>query len=43
MGFDYKKAHKAVEEVAKSSDIMNMKDDEREKEIFKRAIVLLST
>ena len=43
MGFEYKKALKAVEEVAKNSDIMNMKDDEREKEIFKRAIVLLST
>ena len=43
MGFEYKKALKAVEEVAKDSDIMNMKDDEREKEIFKRAIVLLST
>ena len=43
MGFEYKKALKAVEEVAKSSDIMNMKEDEREKEIFKRAIVLLST
>lgn len=43
MGFEYRKALKAVEEVAKSSDIMNMKDDEREKEIFKRAIVLLST
>ena len=43
MGFEYKKALKAVEEVAKNSDIMNMKEDEREKEIFKRAIVLLST
>ncbi|MBQ6673956.1 MAG: Holliday junction branch migration protein RuvA [Spirochaetia bacterium] len=43
MGFEYKKALKAVEEVAKNSDIMNMKDDEREKELFKRAIVLLST
>ena len=43
MGFEYKKALKAVEEVARDSDIMNMKDDEREKEIFKRAIVLLST
>ncbi|MBO7093737.1 MAG: Holliday junction branch migration protein RuvA [Spirochaetia bacterium] len=43
MGFEYRKALKAVEEVAKDSDIMNMKDDEREKEIFKRAIVLLST
>ena len=43
MGFEYKKALKAVEEVALDSDIMNMKDDEREKEIFKRAIVLLST
>lgn len=43
MGFEYKKALKAVEEVAHDSDIMNMKDDEREKEIFKRAIVLLST
>ena len=43
MGFEYKKALKAVEEVTKDSDIMNMKDDEREKEIFKRAIVLLST
>ena len=43
MGFEYKKALKAVEEVTKNSDIMNMKDDEREKELFKRAIVLLST
>ena len=43
MGFEYKKALKAVEELAKNSDIMNMKEDEREKEIFKRAIVLLST
>ena len=43
MGFDYKKALKAVEEVLKSSDIKNMKDDELEKEVFKRAIVLLST
>ena len=43
MGFEYRKALKAVEEVAKNSDIMNMKEDEREKEIFKRAIVLLST
>ena len=43
MGFEYKKALKAVEEVARDSDIMNMKDDVREKEIVKRAIVLLST
>jgi len=43
MGFEYKKALKAVEEVAKNADIMDMRDDEREKEIFKRAIVLLST
>lgn len=43
MGFDRRKAQKAVDEVLKNSDIKNMKEDELEKYLFKQAIVMLST
>lgn len=43
MGFDRRKAQKAVDEVLKNSDTKNMKEDELEKYLFKQAIVMLST
>lgn len=43
MGFDYKKAQKAVDELLKNPDIKNIKEDELEKFLFKQAIVMLST
>lgn len=43
MGFDYKKALKAVDEILKNPDIKNLKKEDMEKEIFKQAIVILSS
>ncbi len=43
MGFDHKAALKAVKEILLDKDIDKLSTKEKEKEIFKRAIVLLSS
>ena len=42
MGFDYKKAAKAVSQILEINDFGNMQESDKEKEILKQAIVLLS-
>ena len=43
MGFDRKKALKVVKELFENSDIQQLSETDREKEIFRRAIVTLSS
>ncbi len=43
MGFDHKTALKAVKEISVNEDFSGMNPEEREKEIFRRAIVALSS
>ena len=43
MGFDHKSALKAVREISVDKDLENMSTEEKEKEIFRRAIVSLSS
>ena len=43
MGFDFRKASKTVEDIAKESDIKNLDIAEKEKIILKKAIIALSS
>ncbi len=43
MGFDHKSALKAVKDISSGEDLAEMSPDEKEKEIFRRAIVALSS
>ena len=43
MGFDHKAALKAVKEISVNKDLSDLGPDEKEKEIFRRAIVSLSS
>ena len=43
MGFDYRKASKTVESIAKDSDVKNLDFAEKEKAILKKAIIALSS
>ena len=43
MGFDHKSALKAVKEISVNKDLADLNPEEKEKEIFRRAIVSLSS